>query len=195
MGHSTIGCLLGLPSAPAISLTGHAWTGHLQFQPWLVVFFVLALLGAAVTARRRPRLAATLGGAALLLPLCAFTIISEVLTLAGGHLGELLFAGYCFHHVVVGGKTGSQAERSAFAMAGMLVQFTNLRLTFGLLTSAAARAVYAGNGSLGQRNDFVRLSQDVFHCRLESVAFVMLLLSLLPLPLGLLLGCWRRARA
>jgi hypothetical protein len=27
MGHATIGCLLGRPSAPAISVAGHAWTG------------------------------------------------------------------------------------------------------------------------------------------------------------------------
>lgn len=192
MGHATIGCLLGRPSTPAISLAGEAWTGHRELMPWLAIAIALAFAGTAFGLWRKAHwswlpCAITAG----LLPICAFTGIGEVLTIAGGHLGELLFAGYCFRHVLVGGKTGGAAERIAFAMAGALVQFTNLRLCFGLMTSAAARELYEQSGSLGLKNDYLRLCEDVFDCRLQSVAMLMLLISLLPLPLGLWLG-WRR---
>jgi hypothetical protein len=146
--------------------------------------------------RRRLAACIALGAAAVLIPLLAFAPIADVLIIAGGHLGELLFATYCFHHVLVGGKTGSPAERSAFAMAGMLLTFGHGKLCFGLMTSPLARALYATNGSLGLKNDYLRLAEDVFHCRLQSVALVMLVVTvLLPVPVGLVLGAWRARNA
>ena len=54
MGHATVGCLLGHPSTPAISLAGHAWTGIADLRPWLVWLMALAAAagaGAAATSR------------------------------------------------------------------------------------------------------------------------------------------------
>jgi hypothetical protein len=192
MGHATLGCLFGRPSTPAISLNGEAWTGQREFMPLLAVAIAVALGATAYGLWRKHHVAwIACAIAAVLQPICAFTGLGEVLVIAGGHLGELLFAGYCFRHVLVGGKTGGVPERVAFAMAGALVQFTNLRLCFGLLTSNVARDVYENNGSLGMKNDYLRLCEEVFHCRVQSVAMVMLLIALVPLPLGLWLG-WRR---
>lgn len=192
MGHATVGCLLGLPSTPAISLRGEAWTGHGAFRPWLAVACPVVLGAAALLLRERRGAMLGLGAAALLLPVLAFSRAGEVLTIAGGHLAELSFAACAYAVVVTGGRTGSRAERIAGAVAGAIVQFANLRLCFGLMTSAAARATYAGNGSLGIKNDYLRLSQDVFGCRLETVGFAMLLVGLCALPLGLWAGHLRR---
>ncbi|HLQ37740.1 MAG TPA: hypothetical protein VK348_08065 [Planctomycetota bacterium] len=194
MGHATIGCLLGHPSAPAISPAGHAWTGIAEQRTWLV--WTIALVFGAFAAVQRQRRAACipLAAMAVLVPLLAFSRASEVAIAAGGHLGELAFATWCFHLVVTGGYSSTTQERIAGAFAGSLLQFGNLRLCAGLMTSAAARGEYAGNGSLGLKNDYLVLAEDLLACRLQSVALVMFVLSLLPLPLGVAIGQWRRQR-
>lgn len=188
MGHATIGCLLGHPSAPAISLRGDAWTGIAELRPALVWLMALAAAAGAFAMRTRLPAAIALGALAVAIPLVAFRPLSEVLISAGGHLGELAFATYCFTLAWTGGHTDTPAERTACAMAGALLQATNLELCFGLLTSAAAREHYRGSGSLGMKNDYLVLAEDLLHCRLHSVALVMFTLALLPLPLGLLIG-------
>ncbi|HEX5050391.1 MAG TPA: hypothetical protein VFZ65_01335 [Planctomycetota bacterium] len=191
MGHATVGCLLGHPSAPAISLRGEAWTGIAELRPWLV--WTMAIGFAAGAWHLRGRLAAciALGVVSVLIPLLAFARAADVLIIAGGHLGELAFATYCFWLAWTGGHTDTPQERTASAMAGGLVQLTNLKLCFGLMTSAAMRDLYAHNGSVGLKNDYLVLAEDLLHCRLPSVAIVMFVLAMLPLPLGLAIGWWR----
>jgi hypothetical protein len=191
MGHATVGCLLGHPSAPAISLRGEAWTGIAELRPWLVWTNALLCAVAAAVLRRHRAACIALGATAVLIPLLAFATAADVLISAGGHLAELAFATWCFSMAWTGGRTGTPQERTACAMAGALVQFANLRLCSGLLTSHAARDHYAHNGSLGIKNDYLVLAEDLLHCRLTSVALVMFVLALLPLPLGLALGWWR----
>jgi hypothetical protein len=195
MGHATFGCLLGHPSAPAIGLTGDAWTGIADRRDWLVWAMALgAAAAAAITWRRGRRGFATSGGLlAVLVPALAFAPAADVVIAAGGHLGELLFAGYCFALAWTGGRTGTAQERTACAFAAALIQAQNAKLCFGLMTSPLARAEYATNGSLGLKNDYLVLAEDLLHCRLESVAFGLLGLCLLPLPLGLWLGARRAA--
>ena len=196
MGHATVGCLLGRPSAPAISLAGHAWTGIADRQWLLVVFVALATATAAALAwrARRTGLALLCAIAAIGLPTIAFTGLTEVLIAVGGHGGELLFAGYCYALVFTGGKTGTPQERTACAFAGCLVQAVNVKMCFLLMTSASARNDYGSNGSLGMKNDYLVLAEDLLHCRLQSVASGMLL-SAIALPLiGLGVGRWRANR-
>ncbi len=198
MGHATMGCLLGHPSAPAISLRGEAWTGIAEQRPFLVWLLAAAALATALVLRRRganARRWLTLLLAVPLLPLCAFTALAEVLIAAAGHLGELLFTGFAFFLAASGGYTGRVRERMGSALAGGLVLGRNLELCWGLLTSAEARALYGENGSLGLTNDYLRLSEDSFGCSLQAVALVMLLVALLPLPLGLWLGRRQAAQA
>jgi hypothetical protein len=191
MGHATIGCLLGHPSAPAISLGGHAWTGIGELRVWLVWVMAAAAAGGAWTLRHQRIACALLAGVALLIPALAFAHVSEVLISAGGHLGELAFAAYCYQLCWTGGHTDTPKERVACAMAGALVQSANVSLCWGLLNDAAARAHYATSGSLGLKNDMLVLAEDLLHCRLSSVALPMLLIALAALPLGLLIGWWR----
>ncbi|MFK7739492.1 MAG: hypothetical protein AB8H80_04145 [Planctomycetota bacterium] len=192
MGHATFGCLLGHPSSPNISLSGHAWTGIGVLRPWLAWTIAAAFGLFAIGMVRRPLTCAALAATAVLIPLCAFTGVSQILIAVGGHVGELAFATWCFTLAWTGGQTDSAQERVGSAMAGALVQFVNLKLCFGLLTSAAARNHYAGNGSLGLKNDYLILAEDLLGWRLGSVAMVMFIAALLPLPLGVLLGMWRQ---
>ncbi len=192
MGHATLGCLFGRPSAPAVSLAGEAWAGIGDRRTWLV-WTVASVCAIAAFAQREQRARGLLLGiAALAIPAIAFTSLSEVLIAAGGHLGEIAFAAFCYSLCWNGGYTGTVQERIASAMAGALLQANSLRLCFGLLTSDAARDLYATNGSLGMKNDMLVLAEDLCDCRLQAVALVFLVLSVLALPAGLLLGHWRR---
>lgn len=188
MGHATIGCLLGHPSAPAISLRGEAWTGVGEQRPFLVWLIVLAAMGAAWALRHAKAAAVSLGALALLVPCLAFTSAGEAAITVAGHGAELAFAAYCFYLAVTGGRTGTPQERIASAMAGALLQCSNLKLCFGLVFRAEARAEYASNGSLGLTNDYLRLADEVFGCSLQAVAAMMLVVALLPLPVGVFLG-------
>jgi hypothetical protein len=123
------------------------------------------------------------------LPLVAFTGASSIVIAAAGHLGELAFAAFCYATCWRGGYTGTLHERIASAAAGAMLQFGNLRLCFGLLTDAGARALYETNGSLGLKNDMLVLAEDLCHCKLQSVALPMFVLALAALPLGVL-GGW-----
>ena len=58
-----------------------------------------------------------------------------------------------------------------------------------LALSEWAREWYAENGSFGLTNDMIRVAEDVLNWRLQSVAFLMLLVSLAVLPTAF--GLWR----
>ncbi len=195
MGHATIGCLLGHPSAPAISLAGEAWSGIGPLRPWLVWLMALGAVGGAYASRHSRPLCIGLAVLAVVIPGLAFTRVADILIAAGGHLGELAFAVYCYHLCWTGGRTDTPQERIACAMAGALIQTSNVRMCFGLLTDAGARAHYAGSGSLGMKNDYLVLAEDLCSCRLQSIALFMLILAVMALPTGLLTGWWHVRRA
>jgi hypothetical protein len=188
MGHATVGCLLGRPSAPAISLAGHAWTGIGERCDWLVWLMAIALAATAYVQRARLGRCVPLAVLAISVPLFAFATMGEILIAAGGHLGELVFAAYCYAICWSGGRTGTAAERGAGAMAGALLQHGNVKLCWGLLNDTAAREHYSGSGSLGLKNDYLVLAEDLCNCGLGRVAGVMLVASVLALPLGLWWG-------
>lgn len=196
MGHATVGCLLGRPSAPAISLGGHAWTGIADRSAVVVTLVALSAAAGAFFSFRRGRrvLAATCAVLAIALPLVSYAELAEVLISVGGHLGEVAFAGYCFSLVFTGGKTGTPQERTAAAFAGALVQAVNVKLCFGLMTSQPARDHYGSNGSLGLKNDYLVLAEDLLHCKLQSVAGGMMLASLAVPLVGLGIGLWLASR-
>ncbi len=188
MGHATVGCLLGRPSAPAISLAGHAWTGIGERRDWLVWVIAIVFAAAAYVQRERLHLCIPLALVAIVAPIVAFGRAGEILIAAGGHVGELVFAAYCYGICWSGGRTGTPAERGAGAMAGALLQHGNISLCWGLMRDAAARHHYASSGSLGMKNDYLVLAEDLCHCGLGKVAGIMLAASVMALPLGLWWG-------
>jgi len=188
-GHAAAAWLCGCPAYPAIRLDGHAAAFH---QPQQVVLALLVWAGLAWgtwAARHRLRVAVPLAVATLLYPLLAFTWLRELAHLLAGHLGELTFAVVFFWRALSGGFSPSLAERVTYGTVAWFLLGRNVALCFGLATSAAARAEYAGNGSFGLTNDYIRVAEDVLAWSVPSVALLMLVVSLAALPLAALL--WR----
>lgn len=190
VGHSFFSWAMGQPAYPAISLTGHAVAVHNDQVFLFAVFVLLGLIWGAWQTRDRPLLCWSLGIAAFLQPIFAFTGAKEALFLAGGHLGELTFAAICFWRTLCGGFTENDVERLLYSVLGWYLVGHNIALCVGLMFSEAAREHYHGSGSFGLMNDYLRLAYEVFETSLPNVAFFMLMTSLIPLPVAIWL--WRR---
>jgi len=198
IGHCVAGWLVGQPAYPVLGLNGHAMACGEPFS-WLVVLAVFAAgIGATwhfLGGRLRwGVLAAIVVG----YPLLVFTTLADILTVTGGHLGELVFAGVFLFRTITGGFTASHAERGLYSVMGWYLIGANLWLTGGLMFSDAARFEYSTNGSYGLTNDYIVLADQVVGGSLESVAAIMSLaaLAVVPLALGICLLLVRRtARA
>ncbi len=188
MGHCITAWFLGCPAFPSIRLDGHAWATHQNQIFYLAIFFWAALVYLTWRWRKEKGLAITLGVLAVLYPLFAFTGAREFFFLVSGHVGELAFALLCFWRALTGGFTSSRAERALYGACGWFLMGRNVWLAGGLLFSDSVRSWYSGSGSLGMRNDYIRLAEDVMGWSLDSVAFFMLALSLAVLPLAYVLA-------
>jgi len=188
-GHCLFAWLAGAWAFPAISLAGHAMAQHGP-PSRLLCFVIWALLAYGAYAQRDRRAwLLLLGGAALLYPLYAFTSLKEVFFLLGGHLGELAFAGVFFWRALVGGFSGSNAERAAYAAVGWYLVGSNVWLDWGLMFDVGVQEWYRSSGSFGLTNDFIRLGRHL-GIGLEVVAGMMLVVTLAVLPVA-----WLFARA
>ena len=181
-GHCAFSWLAGSWSFPAISLAGHAMASHGP-QSVALCFVIWAILGTtAWQLRHRRGWLIGLGAATLVYPLFAFTDLKETVFLVGGHVGELIFAGIFLWRAIVGGFTESRAERALYAMLGFFLIGQNLWLAGGLMWSAEVQEWYAGSGSFGLTNDYIRLARDVLRVELSAVAGMMFLAALTVLP-------------
>ena len=181
IGHCAVAWSLGSPAYPAIRIDGHAAAIHGDQRIWLVVALWLFLAALAWNLRSHPRLRVAMGVLLVLHPLVALTGARDVLHLLAGHLAELAFAGLAFHRAFSGGFTESTAERITYAMVAWYLLGKNLVLDVGLLTSAAAREAYLGNGSFGLEQDFMRAARAL-GVSLSTVGALMLLLGLAVIP-------------
>jgi hypothetical protein len=185
-GHVAFAWYVGCPAFPAISLAGHAGAFH-KPQSALMLFVVAVLLLAfAAWAWREGRWRRLATGLILVWPLLAFVDgLRDLGFLLSGHLGELTFAGIFLVRARTGSSTELEAERPLYACLGWFLVARNVALTGGLVLSAAARSAYLGNGSFGMLNDYARIAFHVLHVPLQAVAFGMLLVSLLVVPVVL----------
>ena len=178
-----------MPAFPAISLEGHAAAVHSQ-QLLFVALIVLALALYGVWHFLEGRARWIVGALVVILhALLVFTMLKDVLHLLAGHAGELAFATLCLFKALDGGFTSSRVERALYGTVGWFLVGRNLWLTWGLLTSRSARALYHANGSFGMTTDYIRLADDVLGWQLQSVALAMLVAALLVPPCAILL--WR----
>lgn len=191
-GHTVTALAFGMPAFPAISLRGHAASLH-QDQIAVMVFGLWAGLAWLTWHLRHNRAAVWAPGiATVLYPVIAFTGAKEFLFLVAGHGGELAMATVCLWRALTGGFTHNPLERGLYSVLGWYLVGSNVWLTGSLATSPAAREWYAGSGSFGLTNDYIRLAEDVLGQGLPTVAAMMLLVSLLPVPLSFLI--WRLSR-
>lgn len=189
MGHAALAWLCGMPAIPAISLAGHAAAVHGEQHPFLVLCIASGLLFGAWKLLEGAARWVALASIAVLYPALALTHAKDLVHLLAGHGGELAFATLCLWKTLDGGFTESKFERALYGTVGWYLLGKNAFLCFGLMTSAGARAHYAENGSFGLTNDLIRAAEDVLNWRLESVALLMLVASVLVLPASIAL--WR----
>jgi hypothetical protein len=176
-GHCAMSWWLGSPAFPAIRLDGHAAAVHgAQSIPIVVMVWVGTALLAGV-AWRHVRVRPVLVAALVLQPLLAFTRHRETAFLVAGHLGEIAFAAVFLWRAITGGFTASRAERGLYATLGFYLVGRNALLSGGLVWSEERRHEYAGNGSFGLENDYVRVARECLGCSTESVAFAMLVVT------------------
>lgn len=190
-GHCVFAWAMGQPAFPAISLGGHAAAVH-QGQSLFLTLAICAGLGFAAwkTRGHRGRFIC-LTTLAILQPMLAFSGAKDVLFLLGGHLGELAFGAIFLWRAFTGGFTANKLERVLYGTLACHLIGENVMLCGGLLFSQAARLEYAGNGSFGLTNDFLRLANDQLGVSLGTVAFGMLVVSLLTIPVA----CWMGHRS
>jgi len=191
-GHCAFAWAAGCPAYPAINLGGHGVAIHGEQVFWLCLIFWFVLATLAWQSRRHRRGLWLFAVLALVYPLFAFTGLREFFFLAGGHLGELIFATVFFWRALVGGWSRSSAERVTYAACAWFLLGRNLWLTGGLMWDDGVRAWYQSSGSFGLTNDYIRLANDVMGVGLGAVAFLMFLVSLGVLPLAWWLSRPRR---
>lgn len=189
MGHAAVAWLCGMSAIPAISLAGHAAAVHQEQSKFLVALLGLGLGWAGWKFLAGAWRWVALALVAIIYPAIAFTDAKELVHLAAGHGGELVFATLCLWKALDGGFTESRTERALYGTVGWYLLGRNLFLFVGLARSAAARAEYQSSGSFGLTNDFIRIAEDVLDWRLESVAVLMVIASVLVLPAAI--GFWR----
>jgi len=182
MGHCIAGWLVGRPAVPVLGLNAHAMSVEEDFS----LGIALAVWAGGLVAAWRfleGRKRWIVGGMVLVLhPLVAFTGLAALLTITGGHLGELVCAGIFLHRALTGGFTSSPVERGLYAVLGWYLVLVNLWLTGGLVGSEAARRSYAQNGSYGLTNDYLVAAHQLLGTSLETVAAVMTLPALAVVP-------------
>lgn len=187
MGHAAAAWFLGCPSFPAIRLDGHAAAMHGEQQLFLVLIVWAALAYGAYHFRKSRVLLVFFIASAAVYPLCAFTGLKDIIHLAAGHGGELVFATIFFCRALNGGFIHEEGERPIYSTLGWFWMGGNILLFGSLVLSEASRQWYYQNGSFGLRNDFIRLAEDYFHTSLEAACAPMILLSLFPLPVAILI--------
>lgn len=187
MGHAAAAWLCGRPSFPAIRLDGHAAAIWREQSTWIAIVMTALLGSFAWRLRHAPVAAVAVGLAALLQLGIAFSSAKDLFCLAAGHVGELLFAGICFHRAMTGGFTHSRTERGLYSALGWYLLAKNVTLFFGLMTSMTALIDYYGSGSFGLTNDLIRIAEDHLDWAVQSVATLFFALSLSVLPTALIL--------
>jgi hypothetical protein len=188
-GHCVASWALGCPAFPAIRLDGHAAAVHGPQSLALAAVVFVGICALAWRFRAHRGWFALLVAAAVVHPLLALTRAREAFFLAAGHLGELAFATVFLWRAGTGGFTSSGAERGLYATLGFYLVARNALLAGGLVWSEDTKATYATNGSFGMENDYVRLGAEVLGWSTDSVALVMLVVTLLTLP-----AAWALAR-
>jgi hypothetical protein len=189
IGHCVAAWLFGMPAWPAIRIDGHAAALHGRQHVALVLLVVAAIAWLTWRARHRPVLRVVGAVALVVHPLLAFGRGHDLAHLLAGHLGELAFAGVFLVRALSGGFTSSAAERVLYALLGWYLLGRNVVLDVGLVSDAAARSAYLGNGSFGMEQDFLRAARHL-GWSLEGVARLMLLACALVPPVAW--WAWRR---
>jgi hypothetical protein len=187
MGHALVGWLYGYPSIPAFDFVyGGGVTSHTNRIPLIAVSVLVGLAALAWLFRRNPPSLWLCSSATLLYALTAWSSLHHAVIAAMGHGFELVIAGVFLHRALSGRACHHDAERIAYGFVGWFLTLHNVRFAYRLITDAAHRRMYEQAKGGGHWMDFSVLAEQHLHVSLEAVAFVFLLLCLLPPALSLL---------
>ncbi len=192
LGHALAGWLFGYPSIPAFDFTyGGGVTMHQEQAPVLVAVVYALLAFCAWVFRANPVSLGLVVASLAAYTALVFTAASDVVMIAMGHGGELLFASLFIHRALSGSACHHAAERALYAWIGFHMVFHDLRFALGLVTNPFQREMYAGAKGGGHWMDFSRLADEFLGVSLEAVAGTFLVLCLLP-PVLALAASWLR---
>lgn len=180
MGHAIFGWIFGYPSLPAFDLIwGGGVTVHVDRSSALLLL-VYALLAGLIVLYRRNHIAVIAIIAVISLHLfCTFTKYHSLLMVAMGHGTELLIGGLFIYRALSGRSIIHYVERPLYSIIGFFMVFSNMGLSYKLVTSWYERGAYASAKGGHLEMDFIRIARDHLNWKLTSVALLFLILSVL----------------
>ncbi len=192
-GHTAFAWFVGCPALPAINLTGHAMTRYTE-QRFFICLIVWGLLAwGAIEAWRQRAFVWTALIAFMIYPVLAFVpTVREIGFLLSGHLGELIVAGIFLWQARTGLFVHDQIDRTAYAVVGWYLVFSNAWLCFALVFVPSVLTWYRTSGSYELMNDYLRVAEDVLHVPLAVVVLPVLLLAVCVPPAVLLAARYTR---
>jgi hypothetical protein len=178
MGHAIFGWTFGYPSLPAFDLVwGGGVTVHIDRSPILLVIIYLLLAGLIFLYRRNTAAVVTIAVIAAVHLFCTLTKYHVLIMIAMGHGTELLIGGLFIYRSLSGRAIIHYAERPLYAIIGFFMVFSNLAMSYRLLTSWYERGAYAGAKGAHMEMDFVRIARDLLNWKLSSVALLFFILA------------------
>lgn len=181
LGHSVVAWLFGYPALPAFDFVYGGGVSISFDRSRGLLWLILGLWAALFTFYRQyPRMLTGLGAFFALWVLLAATPLHEMLGLAMGHGGELVFAGIFLYRAATGsGCRLPEVERPLYGMVGWFLTLEQAAFAWGLVTDPDQRQLYADAKGGGHWMDFSRLARDYWGTSLESVAGAFLVACLL----------------
>ncbi len=173
MGHAIFGWTFGYPSLPAFDLVwGGGVTVHVDRSPILLVIIYLLLAGLIFIYRRNTAAVVGIAIIATVHLFCTLTKYHVLIMIAMGHGTELLIGGLFIYRSLSGRAIIHYAERPLYAVIGFFMVFSNLFMSYRLVTSWYERGAYAGAKGAYMEMDFVRIARDLLNWKLSSVALL-----------------------
>ncbi|MBI5252286.1 MAG: hypothetical protein HY912_22555 [Desulfomonile tiedjei] len=180
MGHAIFGWVFGYPSLPAFDLIwGGGVTVHVDRSTALLLLVYALLAGLIVMYRRNAAAVAMIFAVIAVHLFCTFTKYHSLLIVAMGHGTELLIGGLFIYRALSGRAIIHYVERPLYSVIGFFMVFSNMALSYRLLTSWSERGAYAAAKGGHMEMDFIRIARDHLNWKLTSVALLFLVLSVL----------------
>jgi hypothetical protein len=187
MGHAIFGWAFGYPSFPAFDVVwGGGVTLHTGRSTALLVLVYFGFAALIWLYRKNRATMILLIAVVMIHALFSFTSVHSILILFMGHGTELIIAGLFIYRSLTGRTVVHGFERPLYGVIGFFLVFSDLALSYNLLTSASFREEYASAKGGDMDMDFVRIAGDYLHTTMTPVVIVFLVSCLLCLVLSFL---------
>ncbi len=177
LGHTVFAWIFGRPAIPSLDLVYGGGVTRSFDQSWLLVGFIAVLLYLPFARRWNvPAVNLRAGLCIVLYLVAAFTQVSEVFRIVGGHGLVVISVVYCLYKVMQGTDFKTPAEGPLYAVIGFFNLFQELVVHWQLATSSGFRADYE-QAKGGLPSDFGHLT-DIVGISVEPLAWLALLATL-----------------